>query len=197
MKAQFLIVLVAISLQLSCNKDDEDELPLITEIGANTFGCYANGILITPRDGSGTFNQQDRGMRLVGSSSPEILNYREIRVHDFASFKTSRITIHFVELDTLGVKDYIVNESNCIEGFFSVNTNNITCRIWDSSINKYNTFCSIENSGMINVTRYDNGILSGTFYCQAAAIEDSTNIIEITHGRFDINGSSLPQTHFP
>src|SRR5690554_7337619 len=37
-------------------------LPPITQTGENTFGCYANGVLITPRDGSGTFNVRDPGI---------------------------------------------------------------------------------------------------------------------------------------
>src|SRR5690554_4511622 len=67
-------------------------LPPITQTGENTFGCYVNGVLITPRDGSGTFNVPDRGMILVAGPGPTEFSYQEIKVRDFASEKTARIT---------------------------------------------------------------------------------------------------------
>ena len=196
MKKNVLILLAVVTF-LGCSKKDDGSftptLPPITQTGENTFGCYANGILITPRDGTGTFNSPDRGMILFDVPGPRY----EINVHDFASEKTGKIIIHIINLDSIGIGEYNIHESNCLDGIDSPLTNNIHCRIYDNDENKYKFFCSIENSGLINVTRYDNGILSGTFSCTAVNRDDPTEFIEITEGRFDINGYKLPTTKFP
>jgi hypothetical protein len=63
--------------------------------------------------------------------------------------------------------------------------------------NKY--YCSIENSGNLNITRYDysNGIISGTFDFNAVNKDDSNDIIEITEGRFDISWRKINEKEFP
>ena len=57
MKHLFLkvTVLFFITITISCiNKDDpEDQLPPITQTGANTFGCIINGKVLIPKDGIG------------------------------------------------------------------------------------------------------------------------------------------------
>ncbi|WP_417857731.1 hypothetical protein [Xanthomarina gelatinilytica] len=194
MKAYSIILFLGILTFSGCSKKDDNRfeptLPSITQNGENTFGCYANGILITPRDGTGTFNSPDYGLRFVNVPG----NSYDIDVHDFASEKTSSINLHIVGLDSIGVGEYIVDESNCNDGIDSPNTNNIFCRIWVEEENLYKTYCSVENSGVINITRYDidSRIISGTFSCRAAAFEDPTDIIEITQGRFDIKWDAVP-----
>lgn len=200
MKKFFILVTIGI-VSISCTSPDANEfnitLPEATLVGANTFGCYANGILITPRDGSGTVAGPDKGMKRYIGPLPENIEYREIRVHDYASNRTSSMTLHFRQLDTLGVQNYIVGNSNCLEGSYNIETNNIQCRIYDQDLNLYISYCSIADSGFLNVTRYGDGYLSGTFYCRAANIDDPDDIIEITDGRFDTYGPSLPTTIFP
>lgn len=201
MKTTILMIGLILLASISCSKKNDEAftptLPPITQTGENTFGCYANGILITPRDGTGTFNVADPGMSFIAGPGAGNITYHEISVHDFASNKTSEIILHIIGLDSIGVGEYIVNQSSCYDGIDSPNTNNIFCRIWVKEENLYKTYCSIENSGVINITKYDNGIISGTFSCRAAAFEDSTDIIEITDGRFDINWDKLRYTNFP
>lgn len=200
MKKNVLIFFAVVTF-LGCSKKDDGSftptLPPITQTGENTFGCYANGILITPRDGTGTFNSPDNGMNLIAGPNSNNIEYNEIDVHDFVSQRTAKIIIHIVGLDSIGIGQYNVNESNCMDGINSPITNNIHCRIYDYNENEYKFFCSTENSGSINVTRYDNGILSGTFSCTAVNRDDPNEYIEITEGRFDINGYTLPTTKFP
>ncbi len=77
MKKNVLIFFAVVTF-LGCSKKDDGSftptLPPITQTGENTFGCYANGILITPRDGTGTFNSPDNGMNLIARAIPIILN---------------------------------------------------------------------------------------------------------------------------
>ncbi len=201
MKAYSIILFLGILTFSGCSKKDDNRfeptLPFITQNGENTFGCYANGILITPRDGTGTFNSPDRGMNLIAGPNSNNIEYHEIDVHDFASQRTSKIIIHIMDLDSIGIGQYRVDESNCLDGIHSPQTNNIHCRIFDYNENEYKFYCSTENSGSIHITRYDNGILSGTFSCTAVNRDNPSEFIQITEGRFDINGYTLPNTKFP
>ena len=58
--------------------------------------------------------------------------------------------------------------------------------ITDNNNFYYNSY---ENSGTIIITRFDtkNRILSGTFSAKLVNETDSTDIIEVANGRFDIN----------
>ena len=198
-KITFLISILIASI--SCNSNDdvtsEISLPEATLIGANTFGAYANGILIIPRDGSGTFGSEDKGMRRYIGPTEDNIEYHEIRMNDFKSNRTSSMTIHFTQLDSLGIGEYTILESNCYEGAFNIQTNNLQCRIYNTDLNLYVSYCSIPNSGFINVSRFEDGYLSGTFYCKAANVEDPDDIIDITDGRFDTYAPTLPVTVFP
>lgn len=182
---------------VGCSKKDEGftpTLPPITQTGENTFGCYVNGVLITPRNGTGTFYGPDSGMYVAGSFGP----HHDIRVHDFASDRTSSITIRIKYLDSLGVNTYIVNESGCSLSNIPSN-NNIFCRVFDFEEGIYKTYCSFENSGIIEITRHDvdNNILSGTFSGKVRNMNDSNDIVEITNGRFDIKRLTVYNTVFP
>ena len=94
---------------------------------------------------------------------------------------------------------FIINESSCNDGLGANNNINITCRWWNNSTQEYNWYRSIENGGTLKITKYDdlNGIYSGIFSCTVKNRDDSNDIIEITEGRFDINGYTLPNTTFP
>lgn len=100
-------------------------------------------------------------------------------------------------LDSIGTGIYTINESNCMGNIDSPITNNIFCRVFDYENGIYKEYCSFENSGTINITRYDTGIISGTFSCRVRNKDNPSDIVEITEGRFDINGYTLPYTNFP
>lgn len=56
-------------------------------------------------------------------------------------------------------------------------------------------YYSYENSGQIMVTKFDtiNTKVSGTFEFQAFGVDNPSDTLEITDGRFDINWSALSQ----
>lgn len=201
MKNLILAILV-FGFLYSCQKDDveslntDPELPLITQTGENTFGCFANGILITPRDGSGTFGFPDPG--LIFRGSPDTRNYNEIDVHDFASARTSKVILHIENLKTQGIGIYPIMDSNCYMGLDGPQETHVFCRIWVEEDQIYKSYCSVANTGTIEITRYDfeNRIVSGIFSCSSVSFDDPDDIIEITQGRFDIDWDKLP-ANFP
>ena len=194
-----LITLVCLSLLQGCSKDDSftPSLPAATQTGANTFGCYVDGKLLTPRDGTGTFNSPDYGMRFWGSPSGN--SDSELAIRDFKSGTGGLLDIHIAEFHDNGEGVFSIRESNCQDGIDANPTINIRCRLWNESSQTYKWYCSIDNTGSLIITRYDynNRIVSGTFNCTAQNRDDATDIIEITQGRFDINWNTLPDTEFP
>ena len=69
MKKIILLLLVLHSV-FGCTNDTgksdiQLSLPPETQIGANNFGCYVNGKLLVPRNGSGTFAGSDYGALIL------------------------------------------------------------------------------------------------------------------------------------
>lgn len=180
---------------MSCGDDDDDTftptLPAITQTGENTFGCYIEGNLLTPRDGTGTFNNPDSGMIFWGSPSN---TDSELAIRDFKSGKGGLIDIHIFDFHDNGEGTFMINESNCEDGIDANDNINIRCRSLDEVTQTYKWYCSIENGGTLIITRYDlaNRIVSGTYSCTVQNRDDASDIIEITQGRFDIKWDATP-----
>lgn len=170
-------------------------LPPITQSGENTFGCYVNGNLFIPRDGSGTI-PPDKGLRFSGASTG---NYNEIRIVDYVDRNGGIMNIHIQDLIENGEGIYTINESNCQWGLDANPNINIMVRWFDHDSQTSKFYCSIENTGVLEISRYDpdNFIVSGTFSCKVINRDDPSEIIEITEGRFDIKWDELPYVNFP
>ena len=187
---------------ISCSNNSDYQpfvpsLPPITQSGANTFGCYINGVLLTPRDGTGDLYSDHIGMRY--SVAPDDVSYNEIYIDDWKSENGSLLRIHISELKQNGEGTFTINESNCQNGLDANISINLNCRIYDATAQIYKWYCSIENAGTLSITRYDldNRILSGTFSCTMQNRDNPNERIEITQGRFDIKWDTLDETDFP
>ena len=189
----------------SCSSNDSEEqgftptLPAITQTGANTFGCYIGGKLLTPRDGAPDLYGSNKGMRRFALGTAPNYTYNDIYIDDRKSENGGLLRIHLIELHQNGEGTYTINESNCQNGLDANVSININCRVYDATEQIYKWYCSIENAGTLTVSRYDydNGIISGTFSCTMQNKDNSNEQIEITQGRFDINGYTLRDTDFP
>ncbi len=189
---------------VSCsNKSDYQpfvpSLPPITQTGANTFGCYIDGVLLTPRDGTGGLYGTPKGMKRIALGNPPNYIYNEIRIQDYTGETGGILKIHITDLHQNGEGTFTIRESNCEDGIDASPSLNIHCRIIDKASQTYKWYCSMENAGTLSITRYDyeNGIISGTFQCTMQNRDNSNERIEITQGRFDINGYTLDETDFP
>nr|WP_294774087.1 hypothetical protein [uncultured Flavobacterium sp.] len=195
-----LITLLLVAFLSGCSTDSnnpESQLPPITHSGANTFGCLIDGRLFIPRDGTGTWGGSDPGLSYLGGYPDGA--YNEIDVRDYKSEKTTRMLIHIHDLHQIGVANYIIDESNGMSNVDGLNHTYLHCKIYRESTDSYQNYLSYENSGSINITRYDfaSGIVSGTFNCRLKNANNPDDIIEVKNGRFDINGYTLPNTVFP
>jgi hypothetical protein len=192
MKQILLIVTFIIALTSCSNNDDGfiPTLPEVTQSGKNTFGCFVDGKLLTPRDGTGLQGIPDKGIVYWGSTNSI---YNEIDVHDFKSENGDLLTLHIQNLDQNGSGNFIINESNC-EKLNNANPS-INMRLRFDNI----WYCSIEDTGSLVISRYDfeNRIVSGTFNFSAQNRDNPNEIIEVTEGRFDLKWDELPFTQFP
>jgi len=198
-----LLLLGLLFTLISCSKNDDNgfkpTLPEVTQTGVNTFGCYIDGKLLTPRDGKGTIGGPGgipKGMRYFGISNN---SYNEIYIDDWKSEKGGLLRIHITDLHQNGEGTFTINSSNCQNGLDATPNINIHCRVYDDSEQIFKWYCSIENAGTLTISRYDynNRILSGTFSCTMQNKDNSNEQVEITQGRFDIKWDTLDETEFP
>ena len=122
-------------------------------------------------------------------------SWNELEIKDGASTHGFKMIIHFHPLQTKG--NYILKQSNFNNRIDSTPYNNIYFKIWDSNINNYAYFGSVENLGEINIIRLSNGIISGNFKGKFVRYDNPNEFIQITDGRFDINTTTLDNAVFP
>ncbi len=206
MKATTFLLLATFSLfgLGSCSNSTQNDpvlqLPPETQTGANTFGCYINGKLLIPRNGTGTIGGSDTAVTVWGDVSGN-QQYSEIDVKDYKSTRTAQILIHIQSLHQIGTGNYTVDLSNGLRGIDGLNCNYIYCRVFNESTNSYQYYRSFENCGTINITRYivptGTKIISGTFSCRVRNSTNPADEIQITQGRFDINSLTISDKVFP
>ena len=199
---------LAMLLLTSCSKDDSATnkiftLPPETQVGANTFGVTINGRVYIPRDSNSTsYNWWGSGGNKKGMvwwGGGIIPNeYKELEVIDGASVPGFQIILHIQNLNQNGVGQYILKQSNFQNQADSILENHIYFRIYDSNINNYAYYGSVENQGVINITRRDtvNYVTSGNFSGKFVRLDNPNEFITITDGRFD-TGANLLSTTFP
>ncbi|WP_395061014.1 hypothetical protein [Flavobacterium sp.] len=200
MKKVLLTLVIAIGL-FGCSNDklsDEQKgftLPDETQTGANTFGVTINNKVYIPRDPTGVnVGPQGHGM-IFTFNSPD--PWRELIIVDGASAVGFKMVLHFKDLVNQGVGIYTLKQSNFQDNIDSIDENHIYFKIWDNALGNYAYYGSIENQGEIKITKRDSGIISGIFKGKFARYGSTTDIIEITNGRFDIKTATLISHVFP
>ena len=191
------IFLLSIIFLTSCSKDNtteipQDQLPPITTAGVNTAGCIINGKVIIPKN---TVNSTS-GFTSYGLNVLRGTNFNNIPYgNDYFSIKFANLSdggnsywiyIHLNNLNN-GVGNYNVGQSNA--EFYSDASNNPQILVRETYNNvSGKTFLSSPNSGTINITRFDfqNSVISGTFNAILYNQSNTSEIIQVTDGRFDI-----------
>ena len=199
MKTIILLLFIATT---SCSKDSnnntsQDQLPAITTTGANTAGCIINGKIVIPKN---TVNSTS-GFPVYGLTTGAGINFNAPVIGDdywFVKIANLRSTgkdywiyIHLNNM-TMGTGNYNVGQSNGEFFIDAANNPQIIVRETNNGISG-KTFISGPDSGTINISRFDytNGIYSGTFSCSLYNKDNSTEIIQVNEGRFDINLATL------
>jgi hypothetical protein len=182
------LLLFAITFFNCENNDPQDQLPPITQTGANTFGAIVDGRVFVPADSPsgipGTNNF--KGLQsFVGSDFYDTNGDDKwtILTGNFKINPSIYIYIYIPSLLNISVNQTIGKS----DGFENSDLPNphIYCHINGNN----NTYLSYENSGFLEFSKLEinNGIYSGTFSVKLKNKDDENDIIEITNGRFDIN----------
>ena len=177
---QIILLLVVFTFFNCSNNDDpieQDQLPPISQTGANTFGAVVNGKVFITKDktdytppGVGT----PKGLSILGNNRTFVIqatNYEDTYIYIYIpkDFPDER-TYNFQ--NSTGV-EYSLSEPNFPHIYATVNGT------------KYLSFL---DSGFINFTKIDinDGIFSGIFEVKLKNKNNQNDIIEITDGRFDL-----------
>jgi hypothetical protein len=202
MKTAILLLFLTLA---GCSKDSNSgstsQLPPETQIGANTFGVTIYGRVYIPRDSNSTsYNWwggggNKKGISLTGGGIVPN-EYTEIDVIDGSSTPGFELIIHIQDL-LFATGSYNLKLSNFRVGPDSVLENHIFFRIYDSNINNYAYYGSLENQGFLIITRRNSGIISGTFNGKFVRLDNPNDFITITDGRFDINSFTIQNHRFP
>jgi len=138
------------------------ELPPYTQIGAETLGCYIDGVpfVVTGKRILGLLNT-DRGISIDINSDLITLDSRS---DDFL----------------LGLKF----QTNGLPGLYYIDSpyNKFAIVGNKTSSNSYRT--DYQNTGVVYLKSYDSAVISGTFSFDAKGFDGS--IIHVTEGRFDV-----------
>ncbi len=193
MKHKLIITLLLPFLfAASCSKDDTlepDQLPPITQEGLNTFGCIINGEVMMPKDSPGSlFGFPAKGL---------VVKYRNDTQHFFNIISRNRdknytyIYMYIPALISTGT--YNFGLSNGRESPLDSPPHPHAYIIKRNKDDIRTFYYSYSNSGQIHITRFDtiNTIVSGTFELRAFDVDNPSDTIQITQGRFDVNWVKL------
>ncbi len=178
-----ILLLVLTFFNCSNNDDPQDQLPPITETGANTFGCIINGEVLIPKNSNGIPNA--RGLEAYYKDNKTFIldanNYSD-------SNSNGKLYIYIYNLNSEG--NFPLGLSEGLSSFyFEPNYSHLWCRVYDQTTGN-KKYISTTDSGSVQITRFDevNNIVSGIFEnLTLVNIDNSNDKIQITNGRFDIN----------
>lgn len=181
-----------------CSKDDNkptDQLPSATQTGANTAGCYINGELLIPKNGSQAIGGPPIYGLKVGAGNDFNLpiigdDYWQLEIANKKDPNSSGIILWIKNMQN-GSGDYIVEQSNGELYTDGPDNNQIIAGVKINGV--YKTYWSGASAGKITITRFDyaNGIYSGTFNATLYNRDDPSEKIQVTDGRFDISIATL------
>ena len=188
-----LTLLLLLPIVVCCTQESiEDQLPPITQTGANTFAFVYDGVVFTPT------GSNSRGFGIDGSGASGLSVYGDyigtehysnrIQADRYTSIKNVKfIYIHLYKLDSVGLGTYILEAYNSRGGGKQPYNSYISMYAKSPSSGEWVMYYSYENSGEIIITRQGSGDgVSGTFSGKLKSW-NSSEIVEISQGRFDIN----------
>ena len=197
-----IILTLAFTLSfLGCNRnsgenDYNPQLPPITQTGANTFGAVINGKVMVPRNSIGYIPPGSDHYAVDYYESNE---YEEILAADSRETQRGWVYVYLKNpfpSNLTSVGSYPIGNSN---GTMSSSTAQNTCitAVYKGKNATNPVYLSIENTGLVTLTKNDNLTISGTFSCKLKNKDNPNDIIEITDGRFDFNKNTINTTNFP
>jgi hypothetical protein len=178
-----LLIIACANIFAACKKDKNepnepvptgDQLPAITQTGANTFGCLVNGKVYIPKGYPNTGAPNPRAIYDIDLNG---IPYMQIRANQYELGNSiSSFIINIDSLTNVGVHNVYTNKMQV--GFGSTLFPN--CGNSSNDIIQFKT-------GSITITKYNInpgiGIISGTFNFKIKP--NNCDTLFFTDGRFD------------
>ncbi len=176
LKISFIFLLVCL-MGAGCEKDEEPQLPPITQSGKDTFGCLVNGEIWLP--------ESTISFPAIPKISAELKSEDKYRIWKFGASQGASSSFYFgIYEDSLkeGKINIPVDELNDIGLYF-----------FSKKFEKASFFWRKELPGELFITKLDtvNMILSGTFWFDAINMLNET--VNIRDGRFDLKIDQIQQ----
>jgi hypothetical protein len=185
-KMKNILIILLLAILASCHRSSDDstvseldKLPAATQSGANTAGCYINGKLLIPKNGSQAIGGSPAyGLNIsttYGSFSLNIKNFKE------------NIFLHlFINNLDINKSKYFLKQS---DGESFEPHNSVESQAYLFFDNK--VYLSSDDCGEIYISKNTYPIISGVFNATLYNKNNPTEKIQITDGRFDINVTTL------
>ena len=178
LKIAWLLAIASSAIFASCKKDktqEEEQLPPITQTGANTFGCLINGKVFVPQG----FEQNKPNFSLIVDPTFQNGNF------GIATYnKKQQIRFDFGSNDMKNTGVFNLEDFNKFVGA-SIYLDKTNCYFGPSTQCIFQGPCHVK--GKLDITRHDltNRIFSGTFDFTLYDPSTSCDTFYITQGRFD------------
>jgi len=195
MRSKYFRIIIGIFLAMtlnSCDVDDDDgvnsELPEITSIGANTFGCKINEQIFLPRKGSLCFDCANTpklnltyGYRYGEGHRLSIYTYNDIDGDVSIKINMFNGEIPFT-IGEYSISEYYIDSKDIL---VHNGITRISKLVSGENINS-DFYTDTEVSGVLKILEIneDEEFIAGTF--EFEAIDAEGKIVKVTEGRFDI-----------
>ena len=197
-----IILICFLGFLISCSRSDDEilRLPDVTEVGANTFGCYINDYLFIPREAVKLrYNQNGvaigRGITMDGDyyNSGNTFSHRVFTIVNNKEDKNYySMRFDLPNFPTLIAANYDWGDN--------VKENEIFVSLFYKNIKtgESQLYTSKDLSGKLIVTKKENTthVFAATF-SGTLKNEDGSKMIEIKDGRFDLNLATINDHYFP
>jgi hypothetical protein len=163
------------------NNPPADQLPPITQTGANTFGCLINGNVWLPKGYDGRF--LNSRITIDPSYVDGDLTVRVYRIED-----GKKVSMSLTSDSIKSTGTYLIKSPSRASFILLKSANDGSVSYCNASATNYNNNNPYNINGYIKVTRYDltNRIFSGEFEITFNNIDCGFgDPVKITQGRFD------------
>ncbi|MBD0257771.1 MAG: hypothetical protein ICV83_18820 [Cytophagales bacterium] len=163
----------------------KDKLPKPTQEGKNTFACKVNGSTFVAVDSGGLFGV--KGVFAAYVSAGDYIVVHGSRQDDTSdkNFKEKKdILLYIRGIQGKGVGAYELNQFRGNNGPESYAQYDV-----ETLFPGTHYYTVSPGAGQVHLTKLDTiqGIISGTFEFKAVNPKDTTQVVRITNGRFDIS----------
>ena len=158
--------------------DPVSQLPPVTQVGANTFGCLVDGQVFVPKGSLFSSPSLQCAYQYLDNSSSKGFYFQLSAKHQYSSQNIEGVAI--------GTENLKINDGEFILGDSFKENKAFGMYTKYTDVGNLKLYTQDNASGRLVITRFDevNQIVSGTFWFSVVVNPGDT--VKITDGRFDM-----------